>query len=1552
MNKYYPSQAPGSIAGSGGGCFTKDQLVFTSIGWKPIYRIKTGDLVVGFDTQGRLAHGTVIETFKHAKVDNNSGIYTLYWKDENDEEQKIECTGNHSIYVGDVTETHFAEARELKVGDHLIHYSGSKLEIIKIDVREIDNDEYTYNLHVEPQHTYIVNSICVHNGGGGKKSSSRPAQEDPNTLRSTNIGRIMEVISEGPIYGLTTNSFKSIYFNDTVVQNPDDTYNFSVMQGDFRIGLPVQDYVTGFNGAESVVFVNTEVTSTTPVIRTLIASSDAALVQIRLPSGLLFQDSTTGDLKGNSVQIGIDARPTGGTWVEVMAPIISGKTTSPYDVAYRISKPSNATGTWDVRVRRITPDSEKANDVKETYFYLVNQIDEVKLSYPDVAYAALAIDAQSVGNTIPSRSYDVKGLICQVPSNYNPITRSYSGIWNGTFKYDWTDNPAWVVYDLLTSTRYGLGEYVDVSSIDKWSFYSAAQYNDQLVPDGSGGTEPRFTFNQPLSTREEAWKVIQSVASTMRAVVVPGGVITLVQDRPSYTVKIVTNANVKDGLFTYTSSGVLSRHTVCNVTFNDKNDRYLPRTVTEEFTEGINKYGYNLVDLAAWGAVTEGQARRAAKWLLDTENNQTEMVTYETSFNQADLLPGDVISVVDNEYVGATFAGRIVSISGSTVTFDSSVVLKPGAVYTLNFVDADGVSIGTRTVTSPAGTYTTVSLNSALPAGVEGREWMLSSPNDVAPRLFRVVTIKEVDKGEFSVSALFYDPNKYDRIETGVVNPDLVYSAVLADVVNPVTNITGTVESFIDPVKGPQVNLRVRWDKPSTPYTDYYLLKYTRDQTPFSQTYSVDNNEFIIENVTEGDYLFQVITVNMRGVQSPPAVANVPAFYSGVLTTLLPPINLRTATGQGSGNHWYSENLYLVWEPNPLNEFVQGEVVGGYKVRIYDETETNIIREQIVGPDVNSFTYYYDDNKGDGGLRRNLLVKVYTLNALLQPSSPDEVLFIKPAPPVPDSFSISVESYTQYTVNISIASPTPDTEGVIVFQGNTEDFIPTTANIVYQGPNRVDGITVTVQPALYYVRVAAYDAFGLTGINVSDAEPTVDPTIPVVIDSLRVVGGVDGNAFLSWSPSRDPTHKYQILHNDVNDSSSAALLATVTGTTYLTPALNLEEPNYFWVRVINTLGQVGVINTGLTGAEFKRLKFNLFVNSAQDPVNAKIDVLQYRVWYTVGVTSYLYPSSNYASFSSSKTTFRPGGDDYWSDEQAARLQDSVYSEVINSTYSHDLQLGLDPAPYYQPGWIELPDIPDNASITGIELSLRGQSTKFGAASEHIFVELIDPETNKTSEWNAFPSFTAANTWQVKTLGNSTELFGMEGGGVMLPAIASKYTPAVFKDASSISQSTIYKTGTTDPAFYEDYGRFSITSTNTWELFLQSLEFTAEDVSTYKFNINIGSNVTGISTAMGHIGLKYKVSIFDVTANTIVDEDTQVSLEGYTAGGPTYGSASNWINFRSAWSAISLGGDGVLIPGHRYKINIYAYRMIVGPGTTATVNAWVKMNQFHRMTYNY
>ncbi|NDD11473.1 MAG: host specificity protein J [Betaproteobacteria bacterium] len=530
--------------------------------------------------------------------------------------------------------------------------------------------------------------LIIGAGGGGKGGggSARVAQEAPDSLRSKAYARVVDLVCEGEIEGLAA-GLQSVYLDDTPIQNPDGSYNFTGVTLETRPGTQQQSYIPGFSSVENEVSVGVECKANQPVVRTINDPDvDAVRIKVSIPT-LTLQDTTNGDLNGASVSYAIDVQARGAGYVQVLADTVSGKTTSRYQRSYYI--PLTGTGPWDVRLRRITADSTQTSLQNKTFFESYTEVIESKLRYPNSALMALRVDASQF-TSIPRRSYDLKLLRVRIPSNYFPQTRSYAGVWDGTFKVAWTDNPAWCFYDLVTNTRYGLGSFIPESQVDKWALYRVARYCDELLPNGLGGYEPRFTCNLYLQSREQAYKVVQDMASIFRGMAYwSGGAITVTQDSPQDPVYQFTASNVIDGEFAYQGSSAKARHTVALVSWTDPDDFYRQKVEYVEDMAGIARYGVVQADVVAMGCTSRGQANRVGKWLLYSEQSESEIITFRTGLEGAVVRPGDVIKVADSSRGGLRLGGRIAAATTASVTLDQdlpagswriSVVLPTGSV--------------------------------------------------------------------------------------------------------------------------------------------------------------------------------------------------------------------------------------------------------------------------------------------------------------------------------------------------------------------------------------------------------------------------------------------------------------------------------------------------------------------------------------------------------------------------------------------------------------------------------------------------------------------------------------------------------------------------------------------------------------------------------------------------------------------------------------------------------------------------------------------------------
>lgn len=542
---------------------------------------------------------------------------------------------------------------------------------------------------------------------------------------------------------------------------------------------------------------------------------------------------------------------------------ISGKTTSPYERSYRVPLPKTGGGApWNIKVTRITADSDNASTQNQTFWSTYTEIVDQKFIYPDTAVAYVEADAELFGQELPERAYEVYGILCQVPSNYDPETRDYTGIWDGTFQTAWTDNPAWILYEVMTNTRFGLGDYIDVDQVDKYSLYDIGQYCDELVDDGYGGQEPRFTCNGVLNSRQQAYDVLNALASVFRGMLYWGtGAVVATQDSPSDEVaKLVTPANVEHGEFTYSGSGLRARHTAVLVSWNDPLEGYESTIAVVQDPELVNLYGWRQLDTAAFMCSSRGQAIRFGKWILDSERYETEKVSYTTSFEQMDLTPGSLIKIQDPSYAGVRFGGRLISVTGTTVVLDDEVTLQANETYTLSAVLPDG-TVEDRAITSVAGTYTTITITSSFTATpINGAMWVITG-TDVEPRTFRVIAVVEKDRGKIEVTALLHSAGKYDRVENGLVVEEPVVTIYPKGALRGISGLSVTEYLY---KAGPAIKSAVTlsWTAPVDPRVSTYEVEYKPPGAPEFQYYrSVRGTSVDFLDVLQGEYTFRVTTV-------------------------------------------------------------------------------------------------------------------------------------------------------------------------------------------------------------------------------------------------------------------------------------------------------------------------------------------------------------------------------------------------------------------------------------------------------------------------------------------------------------------------------------------------------------------------------------------------------------------------------------------------------------------------------------------------------------------
>ena len=536
---------------------------------------------------------------------------------------------------------------------------------------------------------------------------------------------------------------------------------------------------------------------------------------------------------------------------------ISGKATSKYQRSYRVALTGSAP--WDIRVRRVTQDNTDIKIQDKTFWDSYTEIIDSKLRYPNSALVSMRFDA-SAFNGIPVRAYDLKLKRVQVPVNYDPVARTYTGSWDGTFKTAWTDNPAWCFYDLVTNSRYGLGEFIDAAQVDKWALYGISQYCDELVDDGFGGQEPRFTCNLYLQSRAEAYKVVQDLAACFRSMVYwASGSLTLAQDAPSDPVALFTQANVIEGQFSYSGSSAKARHTVALVTWNDPADLYAQKVEYVEDQAAIARFGVVPTEVVAIGCTSRGQAARVGRWLLYSERYESEVVTFQTGVEGAIARPGQVIKVADASRAGVRLGGRVRSATTSAITLDAAVNLGSSS-WTLYAMLADG-TVGQAQVASASGN--TINLVAALSSAPQpGAQWIMSASN-VEAQTFRVLTVVEQDGGVIEITALRHDPEKYDAVENGLVLQQ-----------RDITELTPVPEAPNDLVLGEylytyQAEVRaavsIAWGNVTG--ASAYRVLWSKDGANFIEA-TTSISDYDILDITPGEFVVRVYSVGPTGKES------------------------------------------------------------------------------------------------------------------------------------------------------------------------------------------------------------------------------------------------------------------------------------------------------------------------------------------------------------------------------------------------------------------------------------------------------------------------------------------------------------------------------------------------------------------------------------------------------------------------------------------------------------------------------------------------------------
>lgn len=1140
----------GSVAGSGGGgCFRAGTQVQLEGGKTiAIEQLKEGDEILAFDESGEIHLAKVTKLHYHA--DPQPILRVKFWRGE------VFITPNHWVLN---QYGNFVEMGYLTTHDALMDGMGHLRPIIDA---ELVGHEPVWNLTVEPHHTFIANGIRVHNGGhrerypvvagsgggGGKGGGgTRPAVEDPDSLQSRAMVALVDLLGEGQIGGLV-NGAKSIFFNGTPLENADGTRNFQGVTWDFRDGQQSQSPMAGYADIESPQIVNVKVKKEQPAVITINnPNADAIRALVLIPS-LITQDKTNGDVHGSSVSFRFDVSVNGGSYYSLSGDLkITGKSRSRYQKAYRLELPKrdanyNPATTWSIKLVRITADAADGSVSNDLWFDSYAEIVDSKLTYPNSAIVGVSIDSAQF-SSIPDRSYLVDGLYIRVPSNYNPTTRTYTGVWNGTFKVALSNNPAWVLYDVLTNKRYGLGQYLNAANIDKAKLYQIGKYCDEMVPNGYGGYEPRFAINTAIQTQVEAFRLITDLCSAFNGMAYwNGGMVGFTQDAPADPSMIYSQANVVDGLFQYAGSSRKDRHSVVLVSWNDPNQNYKQMIEYVEDPDLVAKYGIRKVETIAFGCTSRGQANRVGRWILYTEQYQSDMVQFKVGMDSALVLPGEIIKIHDTMRAGKRMGGRLRASTRTSATLDAPIKLG-GGLSRISIRMPDGTFVERNIYESGnVEELTTLTWHDPLPADpVPYAIWLVSSPS-LEPMLARVIGIAQGENaGEFIISALEHNASKYDAIEKGWQLTEPKTSIINTKNVPTPTDFQVYESPYLVAPGVQGLSLGVSWSGDAI----HYEVMWKRDgKYPTNWTTVTTQNPMLdLENVRAGTYTFRIVAVSAFGVRS----AKLEATYETIGKTAAP----------GDVSNFKITNrttdLLLTWDQ------VTDIALKGYEVRVGASWDSG----KVLTTNFNGTMLTHDqDYAGD------YYYHIRSIN--MQGEYSDNVTTVKltlKAPQTPKNFDI-IQSGSRLELNWR---PNPETDVVYyeIREGNSWN----TGTLVSQ----VKATTFTIPSGGIGVRKFWIKAVASPGIY-SDVAAWIDTNIAMPTSS-NIVSTTD-EKILGWPGNKLNMHTvgYDLMMDqnvkrseyifpvDLLDTYRAqnSIYATLDSIVYDTDAMNWLTSTFEW----------------------------------------------------------------------------------------------------------------------------------------------------------------------------------------------------------------------------------------------------------------------------------------------------------------------------------------------------------------------------------------------------
>ncbi|MEQ4913217.1 phage tail protein [Proteus terrae] len=692
-------------------------------------------------------------------------------------------------------------------------------------------------------------------GGGG---SPRVPVEQPDDLQSIAKAKLLIALGEGEFAGELT--AQNIFLDGTPLEDTEGNANFSGVTWDFRPGTQAQTYIQGLPSAENEINVGSTISSKTPWVHTF-TNSQLSAIRVRLKWPSLFKQEDNGDLVGNEVKYAIDLQTDGGSWKTVIDSAVKGKTTSGYERAHRIDLPESTTS-WSLRVRKLSNDANSSKIGDTVVLQSYTEVIDAKFTYPHTALLYIEFDSKQFNGSIPQITCKPKGRIIRIPSNYNPIDRTYTGVWDGSFKWAWTNNPAWVFYDIVISDRFGLGQRINQQQIDKWELYRIAQYCDQLVPDGKGGdgTEPRYVCDVYVQDRNEAYNVLRDFAAIFRGMTYwGGGQIVTLADMPRDIDYSYTRANVIDGKFIYSSSSSKEKYSTALVSYSDPQNGYADAMEPVFEPDLVSRFGFNQLEVTAIGCTRQSEANRKGRWGILT-NNKDRMVTFSVGLDGNIPQPGYIIAVADELLSGKVTGGRVSAIDGRNITLDRVASAVSGDRLILNLPSGQSQA---RTIQTVSGKVITVTTEYSETPETEC-VWVVES-EELYAQQYRVVSVTENESNQFTITAIQHDPSKYEHVDSGAVIDERPISVIPPNNQQAPKNIV--IDSYSIVSQGVSIEtMRAQW--PQVENAISYEAQWRRNEGNWVNIPRSSINSIEVPNVYSGRYLVRVRAINASEISS------------------------------------------------------------------------------------------------------------------------------------------------------------------------------------------------------------------------------------------------------------------------------------------------------------------------------------------------------------------------------------------------------------------------------------------------------------------------------------------------------------------------------------------------------------------------------------------------------------------------------------------------------------------------------------------------------------